>query len=339
MDSRGIEGCSPTRRRFLRLVGAASATAGGLAFLSACQNDDIADAKSVPTPTPTASGSPVVPPAYTATDADRLNFALQLHYLLAAYLHRGIDGGTLAAGLATGAGKAGAVSGGRQVSLSAPTLEALREVSSGFDARIALLRQTLGSAVTAQPAINIAGGQGSPFAATAQRQTDAAPAVYYDPWRSETDYMLGLVGLSLVNTQATNDLGWYMGASYKPMMAALVCGVAGSDAIVRNVLYVMADLDSRNPVSGQMSLFQRSDKMAEGRDQYDGPKDNDQGIGNTDSSNVSVVGSGEIPTRKTPEMTLGILYTSQASISSGGFFPAGMNGTIHISGANSYVRT
>lgn len=335
METRMIEGGSPTRRRFLRLVGGASAVAGGLSFLSACKSDGIVDATSVPVPA-ASSAAAVVPPPYTPTDADRMNFALQLHYFLAGYLHRGIDGGSLAANLTTGTGKAGTVSGGRQVSLSVQTLEALREVSSQFDARIALLRQTLGSAATAQPAINIAGGQGSAFAATAQRASDTAPAVAFDPWASETDYILGLTGLSLLNTQATNDLAWYMGASYKPMMAALVCGVAGDDAIVRNILYVAANVFRQNPVAGQKSIFERADTMAKGRDQFDGPKDNDQGIGGNDWSNVSVVGWGEIPTRKTPEMTMGILYTSAASVSSGGFFPAGLNGTIHISGANTY---
>ena len=48
METQMIEGGSHTRRQFLRWVGATSAMAGGLSFLSACKSDGIVDATSVP---------------------------------------------------------------------------------------------------------------------------------------------------------------------------------------------------------------------------------------------------------------------------------------------------
>lgn len=46
--------------------------------------------------------------------------------------------------------------------------------------------------------------------------------------------------------------------------------------------------------------------------------------------------SNDIAMRRIPEQALGILYASAASVSSGAFFPAGVNGTIRVSGANSF---
>lgn len=334
-----------TRRQFFRMMGGASAVASGLALLSACKDDGVVGSEAVATPTPTAgSTSAALPPTYTATDNDRLNFALQLHYLLSAYLHRGIAGNTLAAGLTAGAGTAGSVSGGRQVMFAdRMMLSMMQEVMNATDGRVAYLRRTLGSAVTAQPAINIAGGQGSPFQAIARsvRGTPTPPTTFFDPYASENDFLLGATALFAVAAQATYDLTWYVAANLTAGMSALANGLASSDAIVRNSLFIRADQDTRNPPTGQTNLFNRANDMAAGRDQYDGPRGSDQGIGgfvNEDwvGANIDVIGANDIFMRRTPEQALGILYASATSVSSGAFFPAGVNGTIRISGANTY---
>jgi hypothetical protein len=334
-----------TRRNFFRMMGGVSAVASGLALLSACKDDDVVGSEAVVTPTPTSSPtSGALPPPYTANDNDRLNFALQLHYLLSAYLHRGIAGNTLTAGLTTGAGTVGSVSGGRQVMFAdRMMLSMMQEVMTATDGRIAYLRRTLGAAVTAQPAINIAGGQGSPFQAIARsvRGTPTAPTTFFDPYASENDFLLGATALFAVVSQATYDLTWYVAANLTAGMSAMANGLASSDAIVRNSLFIRADQDTRNPAAGETNLFNRANDMAGGRDQYDGPREMDQGIGgfaNADwvSANVDVVGGNDILMRRTPEQALGILYASAASASSGAFFPAGVNGTIRISGANTF---
>jgi len=80
-----LAGEAASRRRFLHLFGSGAVTVGALSALSACDSDGIVGTERVPaptsTPTPTGTG---VPNGYTATDADRLNFMLQVHYLVAA---------------------------------------------------------------------------------------------------------------------------------------------------------------------------------------------------------------------------------------------------------------
>jgi len=59
------------RRNFIRLCGGAAAMTGGLALLSGCNDDD--DGEPAPTVSPT--------PTPTVSDADVLNFAIQLEFL------------------------------------------------------------------------------------------------------------------------------------------------------------------------------------------------------------------------------------------------------------------
>lgn len=333
-----------SRRHFLRLVGGASLTAGGLTLLSAC-NDGIVGAESVPLPT--ASTTAVsAPPTYTATDADRLNFALQIHYLLANYLKISLDGVALPAALTTGSGTLGQVSGGRAIGFTDTKLiAAVREATSTVVARVAFLRQSLGNAVTAQPAISFATGQGSPFQAFAVPISSTPPTSFYDPFASENDFLLGAIGLSAVVTSAMDELAWQMDVSVRKTFGPLTAGVAATDGLLRNVLFARAAAEALAKVTGPTTLFARAYSMAVARNPFDGPGGRDQSLGSatidkkgnvTVNPNLDITdGTNWSAIRRSPEQALGIFYTSALSVASGGFFPAGINGTIRISGANS----
>lgn len=335
-------GEAASRRRFLHLFGSTAVTVSALSALSACESDGVVGAERVPvptsTPTPTGTG---VPNGYTATDADRLNFMLQMHYLVAAYVQRGLTGGTIAASLTGGGGTAGTVTGGRMVTFADPVLLAsLREVQGDVVNRIGFLRRSLGSAVLAQPAINIAGGQGSPFQAIARPNTANAtpPTTFFDPYASENDFLLGAVALSAIAKSAVVALSALMTETSRATLLRFAGGVSATDAIIRNALFVRADALAATPVAGQESLFNRADVMRQGRDQYDGPTGLDQNLGAGDatsvSANITMSDAQGLALRRTPERALGVLYASAASVSAGAFFPAGINGVIRQSGAN-----
>jgi hypothetical protein len=283
----------------------------------------------VPAPQASASASATPPPTYSATDADRLNFALQLQYLLAAYLQQSLDGTTLdGTALTAGVGTRGTVSGGRPVAFTDAVLKAsVREVTAATVARIAFLRRALGNAATAQPAINIAGGQGSPFQSITliTSPNDPAPKSYFDPYGSEEDFLLGAAALFAVVSTATTDLTWAFGATLQGAMSAFVAGVVASDKLPDN----------------SPTLFARAAQMSNTRNYFDGPRSLDQDLGrfvNKDwiASNIMFKDNNWIMIRRTPEQALNVLYASQNVVSSGAFFPTGVNGTIRNSGANSY---
>ncbi|MGE7204864.1 ferritin-like domain-containing protein [Sphingomonas sp. NPDC019816] len=332
-----------TRRQMIRWFGTASVMAGGLALLEGCK-DDVVGSENAPTPTPTstgtATGSQSGPPAYTATDNDRLNFVLQVHYLYGAYLVRGLNGGTLPATLTTGTGTAGSVSGGQAVTFTDPmTQAAVNEIANAVIGRIGFLRRTLGSAATAQPAINIAGGQNGPFDAIARVPSTTAPTTYFNPYASQDEFLLGAVALSSVATTTAKDQGYQVGTSMAGPVAALAAGAGASDGVIRNALYQRSILQKRSLPETEI-LFERSWRMAEARNRLDGPRDLDHGIGWFDGSEnfgsriVLRDGSNWIALGRTPEEALGILYANGASVASGGFFPNGVNGLIKTSGIN-----
>jgi hypothetical protein len=325
-----------SRRSLLALM-SAGAMAGGLSMLTGC-NDDVVGSEAVPTPTPTATPTP--PVAYTPTDSDRMNFTLQLHYLLAAYLQMSLTGGSISAALTTGSGTAGQVSGGRKVTFGdGRVAAATREVAAATTARITYLRRSVGNAVSAQPAINIAGGQGSPFQAIALPSTATAPTTFFDPYASDGDFLLGAVALFAVATSAITNLASGYAASLRGPMGALSASVAAHDSVFRNALFTLAAREAAAGTTGATSLFSRANVMSDGRDQFDGPGDRDQGIGsgsvNNLQANIGVTDANYVAIRRTPEQALGVLYANASVASSGAFFPAGMNGTIRTSGLNS----
>lgn len=324
-----------SRRGFLGLIGGASALAGA-ALLSACK-DDVVGAENVPAPTAKSTTPVAMPPAYTATDTDRLNFALQIHYLVASFLQVGLNGAPLPANMTTGSGTAGQVSGGRRVNFTDQKLLSIfREVTNSTTARIGFLRKTLGNAVTAQPAISIAWGQNSVFQAFAVPAGGAVPTSFYDPYASENNFLLAAVGLSAVLTSAMDELAWNMAASNRTFFAPLAAGVGASDSALRNILFTRASVEPK-PANDQPTLFTLANRMAAARDPFDGPGGRDQDIGwSATNPNVAITdGANWVAIRRSPEQALGILYTNALSVASGGFFPSGVNGTIRYSGANS----
>lgn len=329
-----------TRRQMIRWFGTASIMAGGLAFLEGC-NDDVVGSESVvkSTPTALATATPTPPAAYTATDADRMNFILQLHYLYGTFLVRALSGTTLPAALTTGVGTSGGVTGGSAVTFTdTMTLACVNEVADAVLARIAFLRQTLGTAATAQPALNIAGGQNGPFDAIARVPSTTTPINFFNPYSGQEEFLLGAVALSAVLMTASNAQGFQVGATASGPVAALVAGVTASDGAIRNALYQRAILQARSIPATEI-LFERSWRMAEARDRLDGPVGLDRGIGwfgggEDFGSQIQLRDDNWVALRRTPEQALGILYASGTAASSGGFFPNGLNGLIKTSGNN-----
>jgi hypothetical protein len=309
----------------------------GLPLLSACK-DDVVGAEAVSTP-PVAVASP--PPAYVATDTDRLNYALQLHYLLAAYLQAGVYGTALASTLTSGSGVAGDVRGGTRVTFDTATLAAqLREVADSTVAHLSLLRRLTGTTVTAQPAIDIRGGEGSPFQAIARvpngTPAPATPATPFDPYVSEVAFLQGAVALSAVVGSAMVDLPRRLSGSLPSQVIAMVSAGGARDGVVRVALYKAAFAEDALPEGqrGDPSVYKRSDDLSNARDRYDGDRDLDRGIGSSGYPDVLAEDPDHNALRRTPEQALGILFASAAPVTSGAFFPAGVNGMIRTSGAN-----
>jgi hypothetical protein len=95
--------------------------------------------------------------AQALTDADILNFALNLEYLEAEFYTRATTGKTIEEiGIGvSGKGASGETTGGRKIDFGASTMRIMKEVADNEQNHVRFLREALGSAAVAKPAINL----------------------------------------------------------------------------------------------------------------------------------------------------------------------------------------
>lgn len=314
------------RRRFIKMASTAVAASAGAAMLSACGGDDDNNVPIAPTPTPTPVST------LPAGDADVLNFALNLEYLEANYYTFAAFGAGLNTTLTSGTGTQGAVVGGRKVPFADASVAAYAfEIAADENAHVQFLRQTLGSSAVAQPAINIDGGATGAFTAAARSAGVVGPTGTFDPYASDETWLLG--GMLLSDVGVTAYKGSASLISNKIILEA-AAGILAVEAyhsgLLRTLLYrkglAMPDLRTNTNL------------ISNARDAIDNPVDDDQGIGpvtidGADASNIVPSDSNGIVFGRKAGDVLNIAYLNAGAATSGGFFPAGVNGNIRASTA------
>ncbi|RYY09738.1 MAG: ferritin-like domain-containing protein, partial [Alphaproteobacteria bacterium] len=162
LDAR-VERRSERREFFKTALGAAAMTAAGATALSF-----------------SSSAS-----AQTITDADVLNFALNLEYLEAQFYSYAAYGTGLDNSLLSGTGTQGAVRGGRQVNFTDPIVrQYAREIAQDEIAHVKFLRTALGTAAVAQPVIDVSVTPTSAFSTAAQAAGLVPAGTAFDPYAS-----------------------------------------------------------------------------------------------------------------------------------------------------------
>jgi hypothetical protein len=316
------------RRAFLRsgslLVGAAALAACGGG--GGGNDDPIVQLPGNPGSPPPTGGTP--PPAGTLSDADILNFALNLEYLEAQFYAFAAFGTGLPNNLLSGVGTQGAATGGRQVAFSDPVVaQYAREIASDERQHVAFLRSALGSAAVAQPAIDIGSGPNGAFSSAARAAGLIGAGQSFDPYANDESFLLGAFIFEDVGVTA------YKGASplitnktFLEAAAGILAAEAYHAGLVRTVLYGKG---LQTP-----SLRTSADAISNARDSLDGPSDVDQGISPRGAeSNIVPTDSNAIVYSRSPGDVLNIVYLTAAEAQQGGFYPAGVNGTIRLSSA------
>ena len=317
------------RRQFLRSAGAASVAVGGGALLAACGATN-QDSTITPTPTPTGTATATPSPASTDVlkDQDTFNFALNLEYLEAQFYSFAVTGAGLPAALLTGSGTAGGVTGGRAVTFTDPIVrEYAREIAADEVAHVAFLRSVLGTSVVAQPAINIDGGANGAFTAAARAAGLVGATGTFDPYATDENFLLAAFIFEDVGVTA------YKGAAPLIAQSLLIDAAAGILAteayhagLIRTVLYSKG--------IATPSLRASANAISDARDSLDGSTDLDQGIGDGTTANLVPTDANGITFSRTPGQVLNVVYLNRNAVVGGGFFPAGINGTIKTSAAS-----
>jgi hypothetical protein len=262
------------------------------------------------------------------TDTDILNFALNLEYLEAEYYTIATSGMTIdqmGIGI-TGTGTQGGVTvknnspTSAKVPFATPAIQSYaQEVATEERKHVSFLRNALGSSAVAQPAIDllnsfnglaVAAGIGSSF----------------DPFSSEVNFLLGSYIFEDVGVTAYHGAAGLITTPANLDAAAGILAVEGYHAgLIRTVLY---GLDAANPSLG---IDATATKISKARAALDGTNNDDIGLGvvtNSLGSASTIVNAdaNTIAFSRTTTQVLSIVYAGGSG--KGGFFPAGLNGTI-----------
>ncbi|VVS96310.1 conserved hypothetical protein [Sphingomonas sp. EC-HK361] len=300
------------RAFFTAALGAAAVGAGAFAFA------DVASAQSAP------------------TDADVLNFALNLEYLEANFYSYAVFGTPIDPTITTGTtGTLGVATGGRKVAFTDSLVAAYaKEIALDEIAHVKFLRTALGSAAVAQPAIDVGTSATGAFSSAAVAAGLITSGQTFDPYASDENFLLGSFIFEDVGVTA------YKGASpliTNPTFLEAAAGILAVEAyhasIVRTVLY------AKGMATPSLKLIEATEAISKARDSLDGTTDDDQGVADLTTgvgtvSNIVPLDANGLAYSRSTGQVLNIVYLNNKQVTMGGFFPAGVNGNIKTSAAN-----
>ena len=311
------------RRDLFRLAGGMAAGASALA-LSACGGHSS---------TTTVAATPDTTP----TDADVLNFALNLEYLEANFYHFAVFGTPIDTSLQSGTGTLGTIQGGAAVPFASPVVQRLAtEIAKDELNHVTYLRQQLGTSAVAQPAVDVSATANSAFSMAAQYAGIVPAGATFNPYANDESFLLGAYIFEDVGVTA------YIGGStlitskaYLQAAAGILAVEAYHASIVRQTLYNLG-INGPTPLGSNavaVDPFAATSAISAARAKLDGTNADDNGIGSATSPTVVDANqSNAVAYSRTAAQVLNIVYLNAAAVSSGGFFPAGMNGNIRTSG-------
>ena len=284
------------RRRFLTSAGALGLGIVGASMLPA--GAALAD----------APGGP--------SDGAVLNFALNLEYLEGEFYSYAVHGYGLADNLTHGTGKRGGVTGGKKVPFKTRRIRQYAEEIAGDElAHVKFLRGALGSAAVSRPAIDIRNS----FTAAARAAKLIGAHQTFDPYANENNFLLAAFLFEDVGVTA------YKGAAplitnktYLEAAAGILSVEAYHAATIRTSLF-------------EKGLTSQVAKLSAARDSLDGKTDDDQGVSERGSANITPTDRNGITYSRTYDKVLNIVYLNPAKTTKGGFFPNGVNGAINTS--------
>jgi hypothetical protein len=253
------------------------------------------------------------------SDAAVLNFALNLEYLEAEFYLRAVTGEGLKDNQIDGVGTIGGVTGGRQVEFSDNILKAnATEIANDERAHVDFLRTALGDAKVARPAIDL----DEAFTAAALAAGLIEEGESFDAFGSEDNFLLGAFVFEDVGVTA------YKGAapliSNKTFLEA-AAGILAVEAYHAGL--IRATLQARGAEDATVAI-------SDARDGLDGDADLDQGLELNGEPNIVPADENAIAFSRSTGQVLNIVYLNPDSVTSGGFFPDGVNGDINASADN-----
>lgn len=256
-----------------------------------------------------ANPAPITPtPGPTAlTDADYLNFALNLEYLEAEFYLRAATGSGLTV-QDTGNAPSKTTGGTQVPGLTMVQSQYMYEIAQNELDHVRFLRSALGSAAVAAPVIDFA----SSFGALA---TAAGLPASFTPFDNFGDFLLGAFVFEDVGATAYHgaaplltDKGHLTAAAQIHAVEAYHAGSIRTQIVVAGATAISA----ANKISALRGTLGGGNETA------------------LSSTSIVAADKNSIEYARTPDQVLHIVYATGggAGVKSGGFFPSGLNGNI-----------
>lgn len=250
--------------------------------------------------------------AAALTDADILNFALNLEYLEAEFYLRAVFGRGLETMDVEGIGTLGGVTGGRKVPFATKAVRLYaREIAGDEQAHVRFLRAALGGASVARPAINLKAS----FTAAARAAGLVGPQDTFDAFANENNFLLAAFIFEDVGVTAYKGAARFI--QNKDVLEA-AAGILAVEAYhageIRTLLFARG-------------FYTQAKAISDLRDAVDGSTDLDQGIGEADRANIVPADKNGLAFSRTPDQVLNIVYLG-GQANNNGFFPKKLNGNI-----------
>ena len=242
------------------------------------------------------------------SDANILNFALNLEYLEAEFYVRGVTGAGLTSAEVTGTGTQGSVTGGRQVNFTDTALaQIFNEIAVDERAHVNFLRAALGAATVSEPTINFTAA----FNGLAQA---AGLGATFDPFASQENFLLGAFVFEDVGVTAYHGGSRFIqNKNYLDAAAGILAVEAYHAATIRTLLFQRGFASQANAISNVRA------SLGGGAD---------QGITLNGVANIVPTDANSIAFERTPAQVLNVVYAGGAA-SNFGFFPNRVNGPIN----------
>ena len=298
------------RRQFFKVAGGFAAGAAGATVLTACGG----------------GSSTAVAQSTGPSDADILNFALNLEYLEAQFYSYAATGMGLPAADLTGTGTQGAVTPGTKANLTSQlVINYAAEIAKDEVNHVQYLRTALGNAAVAQPAIDVSAGGAFTAAALAAGVITSGT---FDPYASDENFLLGAYIFEDVGVTAYNGAAPLITSKTYLQAAASILAVEAYHAgLIRTALYA---LGIQNPAASP-NPFTATAQISAARAKLDKTNNDDIGIGTPAVSTIVDADSNSLAFHRTTGQVLNIVYLNATAVKMGGFFPNGVNGTINTS--------
>jgi hypothetical protein len=303
-----------SRRRFLAGMGL---SAGAAAIIGCGSNGS-----TPPTIPPTTSGTP----APTPSDADILNFALNLEYLEAEFYLRAVTGmGLPAADTGT---SPGATTGGAQVNFTDPAIKAYAmEIAADEMAHVLFLRAALtaaGATPVDKPAIDLTNS----FNAAASA---AGIGATFNPFANQTNFILGAFVFEDVGVTAYNGAVQYLLANKNTTILNAAAAIHATEAYhAAEIRTLLVYMDAATPSAGLLTTAGKISALRGAASSASGGIAAE--VAPTSKTIVACDGNSLAFPRNVNQV-LDIVYLNATGMAAtkGGFYPNGMNGTITAS--------